>query len=68
MGIVTPIGDSGALAEAVIEIARNRQRYVRPRAEIERLFSVPRTTDDYLALYASLLGAPSTARPAGVSA
>jgi glycosyltransferase involved in cell wall biosynthesis len=68
MGIVVPIGDAGALAEAVIEIARNRERYVRPRAEIERLFSVRRTADDYLVLYESLIGARVAIGSAGVSA
>jgi glycosyltransferase involved in cell wall biosynthesis len=59
MGIVVPIGDASALATAVVEIVRNRARYVRPRAEIERLFSIRRTADGYISLYESLLGAQS---------
>jgi glycosyltransferase involved in cell wall biosynthesis len=59
MGIVVPIGDASALASAVVEIVRNRARYVRPRAEIEQLFSIRRTADGYTSLYESLIGARS---------
>jgi glycosyltransferase involved in cell wall biosynthesis len=68
MGIVVPVGDASALATAVVEIARNRPRYVRPRAEIERLFSIGRTADGYVSLYETLLEARAGARPVKVSA
>jgi glycosyltransferase involved in cell wall biosynthesis len=59
MGIVVPIGDASALASAVVEIVRNRGRYVRQRAEIEQLISIRRTADGYTSLYESLIGARS---------
>lgn len=54
MGRVVPVGDSQALAEAVIEILNHRERYVRPRAEIEALYSTARTAQLYEALFEEL--------------
>ncbi len=55
MGEVVPIGDSTALAEAVVRILNDRAPYVRPRAEIEALFSTPRTAELYEQLFEELL-------------
>jgi glycosyltransferase involved in cell wall biosynthesis len=68
MGLIAPIGEPAALAAAVVEIVRNRGKYVRPRAEVEQLYSVRRTADDYVTLYESLSGASTPVASAGVSA
>jgi len=43
MGRITPARDHVALAAAVVELITNRSRYLKPRPEIERLFSFPET-------------------------
>jgi glycosyltransferase involved in cell wall biosynthesis len=55
MGQVVPIGDSAALAQAIIDVLDNRPRYVRPRADIEALYSTPRTAELYEKLFRKLL-------------
>jgi glycosyltransferase involved in cell wall biosynthesis len=55
MGEVVPIADSAALAEAVIRVLNDRDRYVRPRAEIEALFNTERTAELYEQLFDGLL-------------
>ncbi len=55
MGEVTPVGDSEALAEAIIRIAGDRQKYVRPRQEIVARFSTERTAAGYESLFERLL-------------
>lgn len=55
MGEIVPIGDSAALAEAVIRVLDDRARYVRPRAEIEALFSTERTAELYEKLFQELI-------------
>jgi len=55
MGEVTPIRDSAALADAIIRILRDRDRYIRPRSEIEALFSTERTAERYERLFEELL-------------
>ncbi len=39
MGLTVPAGDASALAEALIEVLRNRDRYRRDRQEIRALFA-----------------------------
>ncbi|HET92372.1 MAG TPA: glycosyltransferase family 1 protein [Chloroflexi bacterium] len=57
MGEVTPIGDSQALAEAILRVVdgQSRQRYVRPREEIAARYSTERTAEGYEALFERLL-------------
>jgi glycosyltransferase involved in cell wall biosynthesis len=55
MGEVTPIGDSAALAEAIIRILDHRERYVRPRADIEAMYSTPHTAELYEQLFEELI-------------
>lgn len=55
MGKVVPIGDAEGLAEAIIEVLRDRPAYVRPRQEIAGRFSTARTADGYEALFEDLL-------------
>ena len=54
MGEVVPIGDSDALASAIVRVIRNRPQYVRPRAEIAERFSTERTAAEYEALFEEL--------------
>ena len=55
MGEVVPVGDSAALAEAIIRVLDDRARYVRPRAEIEAMYSTPRTAELYEELFEELI-------------
>ena len=54
MGKVVPIGDPEGLAQAIIEVLRDRPTYVRPRQEIAARFSTARTADGYEALFDAL--------------
>jgi len=60
MGEVVPIGDSSALAEAIIRVIRHRSDYVRPRPQIEEAFSLERTMGGYEALFEEFLGSRDT--------
>jgi glycosyltransferase involved in cell wall biosynthesis len=55
MGEVVPIGDSAALAEAVIRVLDDKMKYTRPRSDIEAQFSTPRTAELYEKLFEDLL-------------
>ncbi|MGD2041245.1 MAG: glycosyltransferase family 4 protein, partial [Anaerolineae bacterium] len=55
MGDVTPIGDSDALAQAIIHLLQNPEDYARPRPEIEDTFSLERTVDGYEDLFETLM-------------
>lgn len=55
MGEVVPRGDSRALAEAILRILDHRERYVRPRDEIEAIYSTSRTAELYEALFEQLI-------------
>jgi len=54
MGLVVPIGDSVALAEAIIQVLSDRARFVRSREDIAGRFSTERTANEYEALFAEL--------------
>jgi len=55
MGAVTPIGDSGALAEAIIRIIQDPGNYARPRDVIADTFSLERTVSGYESLFKELV-------------
>ena len=55
MGEIVGIRDSTGLAKAVIRVLSERARYVRPRAEIEAMFSTPRTAELYEGLFEELI-------------
>jgi glycosyltransferase involved in cell wall biosynthesis len=55
MGEVVPIRDSAALADAVIRVLNDRSKYLRPRSEIDALFSTDRTAELYEQLFEKLL-------------
>ena len=55
MGEIVPVGDSRALAEAILRVVGRRERYVRPREEIARRWSTEQTAAAYEALFEQLL-------------
>jgi glycosyltransferase involved in cell wall biosynthesis len=55
MGQVVPIGDSDALATAILDILADRERYLRPRAEIVAKFSTEKTVIAYEQLFEQLM-------------
>jgi glycosyltransferase involved in cell wall biosynthesis len=57
MGEVVPIGDSAALAQAIIRILDWRERYVRPRCDVEAMYSTPHTAELYEQLFEELIAA-----------
>jgi glycosyltransferase involved in cell wall biosynthesis len=57
MGEVTPIGDAAALAQAILRILDHRSKYIRPRAEIEALYSTLHTAELYEQLFEELIAA-----------
>ncbi len=59
MGEVVPIGDSIGLAEAIIRVLRDHDRYVRPRADVEALYSTDRTAERYERLFEDLVALKS---------
>lgn len=62
MGLITPIGDSEALASNLAAILRRPSEFFVPRAKIEAEFSVHRTANDYIALYRRLHNQASHSR------
>jgi glycosyltransferase involved in cell wall biosynthesis len=51
MGKVVPLRDPQAIADAVVDILDNRDAYIRPRAEIEKMFDLKATLTRYLELF-----------------
>jgi glycosyltransferase involved in cell wall biosynthesis len=51
MGKIVPCDDWQALGEAIVEVLRDRERFVRPVSEIERHFSVEETISRYEQLF-----------------
>ncbi len=62
MGEVVPVGDSDALAAAILRVIELKQRYVRPRAAIAARFSTEQTAAAYERLFEELRR-PAHARP-----
>lgn len=54
MGELAPPGDTVALAQAIAQVLRDRQRYVRPRESIENTFDLDKTLAFYEGLYRQL--------------
>lgn len=52
MGRTSPPRDPAALADAILDVLANRERYIRPRSEIAARFSIDATVDAYERLYA----------------
>jgi glycosyltransferase involved in cell wall biosynthesis len=51
MGRLAKVGDWQSVGEALVEVIRNREQYVKPRAFIESVFSFQRTVDQYEAIF-----------------
>lgn len=51
MGKLAKVGDAQSIGEALVEVIRNRDQYVKPRAQIEEIFSFQRTVDQYEAVF-----------------
>jgi glycosyltransferase involved in cell wall biosynthesis len=51
MGRLAKQGDAVSIGEALVEVIRNREQYVRPRSEIARHFSFQETVDRYEAIF-----------------
>jgi len=47
--------DEGALADGIVKVLTNRGRYVRSRAEIEAVFGLEKTIDEYERLLQGLI-------------
>lgn len=55
MGKIVPIRDAKAIAEAVVEVIRNRATYRRPRREVAGHFNTARTVEEYETMFAGLM-------------
>ncbi|MGQ9521943.1 MAG: glycosyltransferase family 4 protein [Anaerolineae bacterium] len=55
MGEIVPVGDSRALAEAILRVVSRRGRYIRSREEVARRWSTEQTAAAYEALFEQLL-------------
>jgi glycosyltransferase involved in cell wall biosynthesis len=53
MGEIVPVADTQGLAGGIIKVLKDRDTYIRPRAEIMERFALERTADAYEALFAS---------------
>ncbi len=53
MGEIVPIADATGLADGIMKVLKDRDRYVRPRGEIMELFDLTRTVDEYERLFAA---------------
>jgi len=60
MGVVVPPRDAEALAAAIVRVVQHRSHFVRPRAEVARIFSFADTISRYEALFRELV---RTSRP-----
>jgi len=60
MGRVVPVADGAGLAEGVLDVLRRRDEIVRPREEIEAIFSLERTVAEYDRLFTELLNRRSS--------
>jgi glycosyltransferase involved in cell wall biosynthesis len=56
MGEVAPIGDSDALAEAIMRVIRNPDKYRQPRHSVEETFSIEGTVSGYETLFEAVSG------------
>ena len=51
MGKLATVGDPHSIGEALVEVIRNRQKYICPREQIEKTFSFQETVDSYEAIF-----------------
>lgn len=55
MGEIAHIANSASLADAIEKVLSDPVRYIRPRAEIEEIFSLDQTIAEYESLYGDLI-------------
>jgi glycosyltransferase involved in cell wall biosynthesis len=55
MGLIVPIADSGALAQGIGQVLTSRHTFVRPRAEVERIYDIHACVSGYEKLFEELL-------------
>jgi glycosyltransferase involved in cell wall biosynthesis len=55
MGRLVRGQDERALADGIVEVLSNRQRYLRPRQEIDAIFSLDKAISEYEGLFRSLV-------------
>ncbi len=55
MGLLVRPQDERALADGLAEVLMNREKYVKSRQEIEPVFSLEKTIDEYEQLLQSLI-------------
>jgi glycosyltransferase involved in cell wall biosynthesis len=51
MGRLAEVGDSRSIGEAIVEVLKNREQYLRSREEVESCFSFQQTVDNYEAIF-----------------
>jgi glycosyltransferase involved in cell wall biosynthesis len=51
MGELATVGDWRSIGEKLVEVLSDREKYIRPRAEIEQIFSFEKTVDGYEELF-----------------
>lgn len=51
MGEIVPVADTAGLARGIVKVLQDPGRYVKPRAEIMRVFDLARTVDEYERLF-----------------
>jgi glycosyltransferase involved in cell wall biosynthesis len=54
MGQVVPIKDARALADAIVNVLQNRDRYIRPRQTVAEMFAIEQTVAAYEKLFGEL--------------
>ena len=54
MGQVVPIKDARALADAIVNVLQNRDRYIRPRQQVAEMFAIEKTVAAYEKLFGDL--------------
>ncbi len=52
MGEIVPVADARGLAEGIVKVLKDPQRYIIPRGEIMRIFELQHTVDQYESLFA----------------
>ncbi len=63
MGEVAPVADPVGLAAAIIRVLKERERYLRPRAEIAARFDLQATAAFYERLYQTVQAEMAAAAP-----
>jgi glycosyltransferase involved in cell wall biosynthesis len=63
MGLLASPRDPAALADAIVEVLRNRARYIRPPEEIQAIFNMEKSVGEYEDLLERLIRGETAAAP-----